>query len=94
MGRWFVSQRVRLVRPCQPKNMGLEGRIVAIGPFRRGDHTHDNWAASEDCDCEVLWDTETIPACCDYHRIEPILPEGMQPVSWESCLWQPEGEIA
>lgn len=23
--------------------------------------------------------------------LEPILPEGMQPTTWDKCLWQPEG---
>lgn len=28
----------------------------------------------------------------EFGQIEPLVPEGMQPVEWENCLWQPAGE--
>lgn len=91
MARWFVGQRVRLVKPWfgysypeaqQDWNQikGQQGIIIsvpALNPF-----------GQMAIEVRLLAYDVFMPE----YGLEPILPEGMQPVSWSECLWQPEGE--
>jgi hypothetical protein len=92
MATFFVGQRVRLINPKDPRNMGLEGRIADFHFVPAGTQVIGGFV-DIDCDCIVNWvDGDT--TVCDTASLEPILPDGMQPVSWSECLWQPEGVAA
>lgn len=94
MATFFVGQRVRLVRPRKPCHQGLEGRIAEMGFWPKGSPARDSCTGTIcDADCVVNFDRDGL-MYCNTHRLEPIVPEGMQPVSWSECLWQPEGVAA
>lgn len=86
MAKFFVGQRVKLVRARTETgrmNLGCVATIVALGDdlldkFNNPAEAfidYDNGAKS----AVMLW------------QIEPIQYDGMQPVEWSECLWQPEG---
>jgi hypothetical protein len=79
--KFFVGQRVRVVIAEQNKNLqGVETRIAGI------------------CENDV-YETEFVgPIGMRMlgfgYQFEPIQYDGMQPVEWSECLWQPEGQHA
>lgn len=78
MSKFFVGQRVRLVRATRPENVGLEGRINRFEFTPRGTICRTGKPATIDCDCVV--DYDTAGDCCDHtSRLEPIIPEGAAP---------------
>lgn len=83
MSRFFVGQRVRLVAVRESLHpgwlIGAEGRITAT-KHRLAQKPYD-WIVTLDCGA--------VGAVLSM-QIEPILPEGMKPVEWSKCLWQPE----
>jgi len=84
MSAFRVGQRVRIVRVSKPVNshlVGLEARIAELMPAVSG--------ASLDCHhlAKEGW-------FILLENLEPILYDGNQLVSWEECLWQPEGQAA
>lgn len=68
MARFFVGQRVRLVRPAHPENLGKELRIAGFFPERDGRSYRVN--------CEVLGTPEGFTPYTHTSRLEPILPDG------------------
>lgn len=72
MSRFYVGQRVRLVRPVQPENLGLEGHISALFPDKSPGLVDGlGW------NCDVVWDDRPIRGhMCDTAQLEPIFPEG------------------
>lgn len=91
MTTFRVGQRVRLKYlrdPIWNFLAGREGQIVAVGDF----------PASKQHRLAHQYKVRIV----GFQRLggfigsqlDPIIPEGMQPVSWESCLWQPEGVAA
>lgn len=99
MATFFVGQRVKKVRGM---NVGNTGVVVGFysGQERpefsiriRFDH------AGPVVVMGLLGDRRTVSAPGDVSRcrpdhLEPIVPEGMQPVAWSECLWQPVGVAA
>ncbi len=93
MSRFYVGQRVRFVRAATTAglaNLGREAVIVALGalPCLNRD-TGANYIG------EVRLQYEGgHTAIVNRDQIEPLTPDGWQPIEWSACLWQPEGEHA
>jgi len=86
MTTFYVGQRVRLARPQHPRHMGMTGTVSAIFPERQG--------FSYIVNCEIIPDGPLVSgAVPETHtdRLEPILYDGNQLVSWSECAWKPEG---
>ena len=83
MSKFFVGQRVRLVRPINPKRIGEEGFINHVAHIPKGTMTRLAGPTPWDADCGVNWDPSPnqIHACA-FWQIEPILPEGAQPLGY------------
>jgi hypothetical protein len=88
MAKFFVGQRVRLVRPLSPSNQGATGRIIHLGSWRYGDSLPDGYIyTGVFSDCVVCFDqllkdasgvvAREFPTMTD--RLEPITPEGSAP---------------
>jgi hypothetical protein len=99
MSAFRVGQRVRVVAVGdKPAGfLGMQGAITkqadriwtSAGRFRSG-YLLDISTRFADVDPDPTSDGWGFFA----HELEPIQYDGMQPVSWESCLWQPEGVAA
>lgn len=88
MNSFFVGQRVRLVKPTNPKNYGIEGRIHKFKNLEKG--TIMRYGESLGIYSNCLVDYVVKGICADHtDRLEPIIPSGMEPVAWEDCLWNP-----
>lgn len=83
---FFVGQRVRIVSAASHALglIGCETRIV-------GD-SGKVWIL--DIPCHLQPGPWEVSKHCAADFLEPIIPPGMQPVSWSECLWQPEGAEA
>lgn len=80
MARFFVGQRVRLVRPDRQANMGLTGVITHHGPWTFFEKLPDGSSLGSDrADCFLRLDQRNdhglrdVPA--DYDQLEPILDQ-------------------
>ena len=79
MSRFFVGQRVRLVRgfdgvsPCVQQ---AEGHIHSFGVTQAGYVFLDGSINPNDCDCYVDWDGLPGPHSQHTNQLEPILPDG------------------
>lgn len=90
MAKFFVGQRVRLVRANFAQNLGAEGIITHMGPWRDGDMLPIGLKLiGAATDVIVKWNQlmsykekmiDHGPCCLD--RLEPILPEGAQPLGY------------
>lgn len=78
MATFKVGQRVACARPMLPKNKGMEGIFLAY---------------VDDVICEVDWRGQWHSNIALVNQLEPIIPEGMQPCTWEECLWQPAKNV-
>lgn len=88
MANFYVGQRVRVIwagwrhHACDAeeakRQVGSETRIAA--------DMHD-----EDGDWWVLDTDWAVLKSAAGAVLTPIVPDGMQPVEWSECLWQPEG---
>ncbi len=90
MSTFRVGMRVKLVAPTQSCHVGFTGVIKAL--FAERHHVSGRLI-----DCDVDWDQRLQGLTVSYthtSRLEPILPESMQPTTWDKCLWQPEGVAA
>lgn len=81
MARFFVGQRVRVVRAFHPQNSGITGRIERIQRFSPGDPLpNGEFLSGEVCDCWVELDRARhdgrTSGASSFWRLEPILPEG------------------
>lgn len=79
MAKFYVGQRVRVVRPVHPQNMGLTASVSHIGPFKLGQFTADGFRVPQDCDLAILCDGSCKPSCAQLWQIEPIQPSGAVP---------------
>lgn len=94
MKRLYVGCRVRVNCPVSVSH-GVETRITselqrfddAVASFFG--HEVDIPLEPRDTPGSDAW----IGLCAAFepHELEPIIPEGHQIVSWEACLWTPEG---
>lgn len=64
MAKFFLGQRVRLVKARYPENQGLEGRIVALFP---GEYP---------IDCQLDFGRPVRGHGTHTSKLEPILPSG------------------
>ncbi|WND79412.1 hypothetical protein [Lysobacter capsici] len=105
MATFFVGQRVRKARGIDAGNTGTIVGFVGFwgdkGPFER----LKDWDWRQGCDVDVCWDKAGLCTSgyrhaagecihCHTDDLEPLIPDGMQPVVWSECLWQPEGVAA
>ncbi|QHJ82347.1 MAG: hypothetical protein [Caudoviricetes sp.] len=86
MVTWFVGLRVRIVRATHAANNGLTGVISHIGPYKYLDMLpNGQLLASEDADCFIKLDSPRhdgdMGGANSFWQLEPILPEGAQPLS-------------
>lgn len=78
----FVGQRVRLVRPHVASNFWIEGRISSICHLPIGAPIPGTYMrAAMESNCVVAWDDGSISPQFLY-QLEPILPEGSQPLGY------------
>lgn len=90
MANFRIGQRVRKVRG-EKCNLGATGKVVG---FDTVDEPYD-FVVQLDCISTNLAGSIFMPnqvVDAFQKHWEPIVPEGTQPVSWKSCLWQPDGE--
>lgn len=96
MSTFRPGQRIKKVRGSA--NIGMTALFVDYRPYPNCDPRFD-W----DCRIELEHDAistegKVAPRGCVGNAIssdwEPIIPEGMQPTTWDKCLWQPEGVAA
>ena len=100
MAKFFIGQRVKKVRGSG--NVGSQAIVVGLGVF-----THDSKGRclSHPHTVRVQWFGDWINSLGDkqpasllafdmLENFDPVVPDGMQPVSWEECLWQPDAQIA
>lgn len=84
MSKFFVGQRVRIVRATHPQNNGLTGVISHIGPWEYLDILPSGRALGSDhADCYLKLDRPrhdgNTGGANSFWQIEPILPEGSAP---------------
>ncbi|ALN79483.1 hypothetical protein LA76x_1326 [Lysobacter antibioticus] len=72
---------------AEARTIGSIGQIV--GPGRTFETYEDSY------DWLVHFPVYSDGALCAYSwQLEPARYDGMQPVDWSECLWQPEGVAA
>lgn len=82
MAKFFVGQRVRVVETINYHHLiGAETRVACI----YGESLYQ---------LELFDADDGLPLHCFARQIEPIIPEGMKPSTWDQCEWQPEGVCA
>ena len=87
MTTFFVGQKVRIIRAHHhPEWIGQEARITRVNCT--GQDVDGSFYLGDGIDRINKFG---IPVIAPKGSLEPIVPEGMQPVEWSECLWQPEG---
>lgn len=83
MAKFFVGQRVRLVRSSKARlvPIGSEGVITSLKHYPKGSLCHDFSVLLEDGDCTVKYYAYG-DRTSSTSRLEPILPEGAQPLGY------------
>lgn len=84
MAKFYVGQRVRLVRPGNPVNMGHTGVIRRFFP--------EKFSVTYVVDCEIAWDRPMDERFSNYthtSRLEPAT-DSYDVTTWDSCIWKPE----
>jgi hypothetical protein len=92
MSKWFVGQRVKLARPIKPSWLGAEGHIYTLldKEYPPGTAVAENGLSNTiPVNCIVVWDCDGETHMQHTDQLEPIVPEGMQPASWEDTVWDP-----
>jgi hypothetical protein len=95
MDRFFIGQRVRILcHLALPALGGRPARIVGhITRIRRSDQAFGidtHWlVAPEDPDGGPPA-RSSLAYVIGKAQLEPLPPEGMRPVEWIDCAWQPE----
>ena len=84
MAKFFVGQRVRIINSLFfPEYIGKETVITEPLQVRSGFFVPSPWLGYG-----VQIDPFFNPPA---EFLEPLQYDGMQPVEWSECLWQPEG---
>jgi hypothetical protein len=86
MSRFYVGQRVRLVKAHHAENVGLEGFIEALYP--------EEWRLNGTSNCRVNYGRPVRGNGTHTDCLEPIIPPGMESLEETLALWQPEGIAA
>ncbi|HIE0523782.1 TPA: hypothetical protein ACXJLS_000374 [Stenotrophomonas maltophilia] len=85
MSKFFVGQRVRVVRATHAANNGITGRISRIQNYKVGDRLPSGQflGPGHNYDCWLILDAKRhdgqMAGCSAFWQIEPILPEGSAP---------------
>lgn len=93
MARYRIGQLVRIVQSDHNQHLiGSAAMITQVmGPMPDLDRGGTRFGYGLDISPIKRTPFGYVLSWADF-QLEPILPEGMQPVSWSECLWQPEGE--
>lgn len=88
MAKFKLMQRVRIVRVERPVNKHLLNSETHITEVRE-----ENELRSRDC-----YGTANCPISVEgfsfsEDQLEPIIPEGASPSSWDKCVWKPDKEL-
>lgn len=85
MSKWFIGQRVRIVRAFHPENNGITGVITHFGPWNRFDILPNGNRLDGVADCFLSLDSPrhdgSMEGANEFWRIEPILYDGAQPIA-------------
>jgi hypothetical protein len=95
MDRFFIAQRVRIVRhPTQPELRGQPARIVGrLTVVRRRDQpvgVDSHWLVAPELPDGTPPARTSRAYVVATAPLEPLPPEGMATAEWVDCLWQPE----
>lgn len=87
MVKWFVGQKVKVLRASHPKNNGITGRITHIGPWSRWQRLPSGKLLDADsADCFLYLDSPrhdgAMVGANSFYQLESILPEGAQPLGY------------
>jgi hypothetical protein len=89
MAKFYVGQRVRIVA-TDTKHAGRETVITKAGVLVEGNSAWPSYLGYEVAiPCTVNPDYRW--CVFEPQDLEPILYDGNQLVSWDACLWQPQG---
>jgi hypothetical protein len=83
MSRFYVGQRVRVVRAITPEGQCCIGRETSIGFFIRSDLVYLKDGLPPPPNGDDSWH-------CYTWQLEPLTDPGREVVSWEACEWNPE----
>ena len=85
MAKWFIGQRIRIVRACHPENNGITGLITHFGPWNYGDTLPDGNKLDGVADCFISLDSPRhdgrYAGASPFDSLEPILYDGAQPIA-------------
>lgn len=87
MAKFFVGQRVKLVRATNPQNNGMTGTIVRFEDTPLGTLAA-NGLTTIHCNCVVNYDADRMHFE-HTDRLEPAT-DSYDVTTWDSCVWQPE----
>lgn len=87
MAMFKVGQRVRIV--CVIGNTHPASLVGQEGVVNEIDE--EDSPTFYGLDIAPLWEDDEFVYGFEAAELSPIIPEGMQPVAWENCLWQPNG---
>lgn len=83
----YIGQRVKLVRPINPKYQGIEGTIESFEEWSAGTFCRDGLILPIDTDCVVQWDDFPNARNQAKWQLEPIQPSGWEKITWDQCEW-------
>ena len=104
MAIFKVGQRVKLVRPVEPENYGIEGTIIAFENWPKGTISSVTGTPfTMDVDCVVLWDTvfylNREGSAQHTSQLEPIQDQddkskydGNEVIDWDECIFDRNGK--
>ena len=72
--KFFIGCRVKLIRPIDKFDFGVEGFIESF------EKTDEDILDHEHCNCEVVWDDQPDEIYVQHtDQLEVVLPDGAQP---------------
>lgn len=85
MAKWFIGQRVRVVRALHPENNGITGVITHFGPWGNHDILPNGNKLGGVADCFLSLDSPrhdgSLVGASPFDSLEPILYDGAQPIA-------------
>jgi len=73
MARFYVGQRVKLVRPLHPRNMNETGTVADFQCFAKGTLGRRR-IAPIDCNIGIRWDGDGVIYSQHTEQLEPLTP--------------------